>query len=55
MNCIDIFIRPVNNMETRRDDQQTLFVVRMRIDLIELYKNQAIVSCMICRTDPIEL
>ena len=44
MDCIDIFINLANSMDTKKDGQQTLFGVKMRIDYIELYKTQVIVS-----------
>ena len=47
--------QPRNNMETKKDEQQILFGVKIRISWTELYKNQVIVSCIICRTDPTEL
>ena len=55
MDYIDTFINLTNNMETKKDGQQTLFGIKIRIDYIELYKNQVIVSYIICRTDPIQL
>ena len=39
MDYIDIFINVANNMETKKDERQTLFGVKLRIDQIELYKN----------------
>ena len=54
MDYIDIFISLANNMETKKDKQQILFGVKIRINYIELYKNQAIVSCIICKMDPTE-
>ena len=34
MDCIDTFINLVNNMETKKDGQQTLFGVKIRLDRI---------------------
>ena len=44
MDCIDTFINLANNIEMKRDEQQTLSRVKIRIDQIDLYKNQVIVS-----------
>ena len=33
----------------QKNEQQTLFGVKIRISYIELYNNQVIVSCIICR------
>ena len=49
------FINLVNNMETKKDGQQTSLGTKIYIDWIKLYKTQVIVSCTICRTDLIEL
>ena len=32
MDFIGIFINPANNMETKKDEQQTLFGVKIRTD-----------------------
>ena len=32
MNCIDTFMNPANNMGTKKDEQQTLSVVKIRIN-----------------------
>ena len=32
MDCIDTFINLLNNMETKKEEQQTLFGVKIRID-----------------------
>ena len=32
MDCIDTFINLANNMETKKDEQQTLSGVKIRID-----------------------
>ena len=52
---IDIFINPANNMEKKKDEQQISFGVKIRIDQIKLYKTQVIESCIICKTDLIEI
>ena len=52
---IGTFINLVNNMETKKDKQQTSFGAKIRIDKTELYKAQVIVPCTISRTDLIEL
>ena len=52
---IDTFIKLVNNMEIKKDGQQTSFEAKILTDLIELYKTQVIASCTICDTDLIEL
>ena len=44
---IGTFINLVNNIVTKKDEQQALFGVKIRTDQIELYKNQVIVSCII--------
>ena len=55
MDCIDTFINLVNNMETKKDEQQTLFGAKISIDWIKLYKTQVTASCTICMADLIEL
>ena len=55
MGYADTFISMANNMEVKKDGQQTSFGVEIRIDCIELYKTQVIGSCIIWKMDMIEL
>ena len=49
----DTYINLVNNMETKKDERQTLSGVKIRIDSIELYKSQVIAFCTVCKMDQI--
>ena len=42
MDYIDTFISLANNMETKKDERQTLFGVKKYIDQIQLHKTQVI-------------
>ena len=45
----------MNNTEIKKEGQQILFGVKIRIDQTELYKTQVIVSFIICKMELIEL